>query len=954
MKLHLPSSLRRGVLAACAALCVLSAGTASGMTRHPDVPLLTYCDFGQNLGRFSVTQLNELQQTLAADGVRLTYTGGQAAQVLPHPMIDFSAQGDNGAFAAVGHNAIVTVAHNGVQQPTFSARHLGAEKAVHYNGIEFRSSEDNAFLLQPLCDFKMTRLSKLITDVTPAVMHPARKFGSRDGELMYRAGSGTQFAAVREADGSVKHELMAAPYIYITGGVTAARESGDANWISRPPRLSDDSMAWLNFTRWEPDMVSAAAPLPYAGQEGDSGSPVWGWNEETARYELIGCMQGTNGAGNTYYTTAVGWAQNKLDSFDKHVIVPAGKSVVVTPASTPTGQVIADPKNTDKATGEIPTARPVSGDVLLDGRPVASYIGMPAGKQTWKPLNELKDSDTWFAFDKKYMTEDATVPALFHTENLVFELAGEGNEIVSKGATDTGIGYVRLNTKSSADVALKGATADSVFNHAGLIVDKGVKAHWQLTNPADYVRELRKTGEGNLFIDSSGDNHLFLNVGGKGNTYLMQKDGFAAYNVLASNGARVVISDPKQIARSFTFGFGGGILELNKNSLTWNNGASVETAGFGIRAFTQDALITNIHGQATLTVEDAGDTFLGSFRDGQGGSLSVCYKGTGTWTLHSTRTSITNPISGLTVESGTVVLAGMNTVHGMGSLDGRSAARLVREDDWHYADAAMNVRVKQGGAFRLGSHARLTGNLTVEKGGSATITAPFNKCLEYIEGGETRERTALAESFAGLQRGMVSVAEGATLCFEQEAGADKVFRFTPYVRAAEGSHIIIGGAANVAPISLADAAQNNTYGDVTLKAGAKLTDTSMNAGKMVIELRPSDTARKADGTLPAGTALQRRGDGKPAAATEKPYRTLCLASNALLGCGISAKRLHLQCDGFNGVDAYDAVVISLGSEVKLSPDTPVVVTFGNGPEWTGYFRSIGNQTEIIINLHDKK
>lgn len=952
MKPHLPSFLLRAVTAAVAAVCVWSSGTASGMTRHPDVSLLTYCDFGQNLGRFSVAQLNALQRTLAADGVRLSYTGGQPDQVLPYPMIDFRAQGDNGAFAAVGHNAIVTVAHNGVQQPTFSARHLGNDKAVHYSGIEFRSSENNAFLLQPLCDFKITRLSKLITDVTPAVMHPARKFGAREGKLMFRAGSGTQFAAVRQADGTVKQELMAAPYIYITGGVTAARESGDANWISRPPKLSDDSMAWLNYTRWEPDMVSPAAPLPYAGQEGDSGSPVWGWNEDTARYELIGCMQGTNGQGNTYYTTATGWAQNTLNAFDKHVIVPAGKTVVVTPANRPTGQEIADPKNTDKKTGAVPTARPVAGDVLLDGRPVASYIGMPEGKQTWKPLNELKDSDTWFSFDKKYMTDDATVPALFHNENLVFELAGKGNEIVTKGAADLGIGYVRLSTADSAAVALRGATADSLFNQAGLIVDKGVDAHWQLTNPADYVRELRKTGEGNLHLDGTGNNHILLNVGGSGNTYLAQKDGFAAYNVLASNGARVVLCGAGQIARSFTFGFGGGILELNKNSLTWNNESGADAPALRIHAHTQDAVITNIHGQATLTVENAGDTFLGSFRDREGASLSVIYKGTGAWTLHSTRTQLSHPVSGLTVASGTVTLAGMNTVHGMGSLDGRSAARLERKDDWHYADAAMNVTVTKGGTFCLGSHARLTGNLTVEQGGTAAIVAPFNKTMEYIEGGDTRERTALAEAFAGLQGGSISVAAGGTLRLEQEAGADKSFRFSRPVKAAAGSKLILGGAGNVAPIALTN--KDNTYGDLTLKAGVQLADSSVAAGLCVIELRPADTKRAGDVTLPAASTLIRRGDGAASAPTEKAYRCLKLAGRALHHSTLKAARLHLQCDGFNGVDAYDAVVISLGDGAALSEDTPVVVTFGNGPEWTGYLRRNGNTQEVIINLHDKK
>lgn len=52
------------------------------------------------------------------------------------------------------------------------------------------------------------------------------------------------------------------------------------------------------------------------------------------------------------------------------------------------------------------------------------------------------------------------------------------------------------------------------------------------------------------------------------------------------------------------------------------------------------------------------------------------------------------------------------------SLNGRSAERYSHEDDWHYADATSNVTVKDGGTFELDNHARLTGDVHVQSGGT--------------------------------------------------------------------------------------------------------------------------------------------------------------------------------------------------------------------------------------------
>ena len=106
---------------------------------------------------------------------------------------------------------------------------------------------------------------------------------------------------------------------------------------------------------------------------------------------------------------------------------------------------------------------------------------------------------------------------------------------------------------------------------------------------------------------------------------------------------------------------------------------------------------------------------MGSFADnGKDSALKFVYNGgeDASLTLHSIKTHLTHANSGMEVQSGTVTLVGTNTIHGKGSLTGTNANRYHSDLDWHYADATANVTVT-GGTFELGSHARLTGNVTV-------------------------------------------------------------------------------------------------------------------------------------------------------------------------------------------------------------------------------------------------
>ena len=760
MKLHLPSSLRRSLLAVfAAAVATLGSIGAYAGTLHEDVSLQTYTDFGQNMGRYVTGgHVNALLSHIRAqEGITITYTGGQEDYRLKQDnMVSFDAQADNGASIGIGYNFLATVEHNGVQNPTFTSHLLPAGSSVQYNGIEYRDSD--TFLLTPSVDYKITRLSKVVTDVDTAALYTGTV---QAGDLLYRAGSGNM--TVRDKEGNIR--TLRGPYNYITGGITSAVnvETG-----------VDNNRVVTNFD-YTADGISAAAPLPVNGDSGDSGSPVLIWNEATQRYEYVAAMQSVNAVGGAGVVTssygASQWTQTTMDAYSKRVDVQAaGKDVFVS------GQMTQGASLTDNQgrTGELWTG------VVTDGagNALTSYNGVKSGVNTWNSLSSLKDEDTWYAYGAEYLNADAdgtdgrmTMATLFRTENLVFTSGAAENAVrIDANGVDLGVGYAQFSRTGSSPVSY--TVSGGAFNHAGYIVDEGVSVHLTSANSdAANMYEIRKVGAGDLSVEGIGNNEVFLNLGGKGTTYLNEKGGYAAYNVLANTGTRVVLGGVNQIARDFTFGNGGAVLDFNGNSMEWNNGAAVSADGFSIHALTEEAVITNGgNADVTLRVTNGGDSFLGSFRDTATASLNVVYAGAGHWDLHSIATDLTHGHSGFTVESGSVTLSGTQTVHAIGSESGTNDKRLSRDNDWHYADAAMNVAV-QGGTFTLGSHARLEGDVTVANGGTFVMNESVQHRMEYVEGGSRLEDTDNYTAYTGL-KGDVELNKGGAMRVEFSKDTD--------------------------------------------------------------------------------------------------------------------------------------------------------------------------------------
>ncbi len=784
-------------------------GPLHAATMHAEVPMLTYTDFAANKGRYAVGNLNALQTKLRENGITIAYTGGHPSSTLEHEMIDFSSMASNGASAAIGINFIATVHHNGVQNPTFSS------SGIQYQGIEHRNAD--IFILKPDNDYKITRLSKIITDVTGSTVYGSTTGKNTrtdveqlEGQLLYRAGQGVMYLA--DTDGTQTR----VPGGYATGGIAHIFSvvnfeddgsfSTTTNWYSYSPYVRED-------------------PLPFVLQAGDSGSPTWVWNTDTQQYEYLNAGQSGNGTFFSQERGNVQWTAETMTRFDKAVTVGADNTICLYAASQWDGDIY---DSATEATGAV-----YSGAVTnASGEELVRYNGIQSGVYTWDSLTYVRDTENWYRYDDKPMPSAGD---LFNTENLLITAASdtETQYVVLKETVDLGVGYVQFRLgegMKQAEFVVEGVSdplwGTTQLNSAGYVVDKGASVHVKLTNAenasnpnATYTREWRKTGEGDLYLEGSGNNAVLLNLGGSGTTYLRQSEGYAAYNVLVNNGAKVQIEDIDQIARDFTFGNCGGTLDMNGNSMKWNNGNSAGAAGFTIHALDEGAVITNSSkDSSTLTWTQGGNqTWLGSFTDAGQGALKFVYNGGSgsSLQLHSIYTHLQQPGSGMEVQSGSVTLAGTITQHGK-VLDatGQSTIDYVNQEDWHYADAAMNVTVGKDAAFELGSHARLTGNVTVEDGGTFIMREGVMHRMEYIEGGYEKEDTDAIRAYFGL-KGNVSLSQGARMQVEFGEDTDSTLEY--------GGSISGSGSVSVTNARLVLTGESSHSGGTTLSGGSQVT-----------------------------------------------------------------------------------------------------------------------------------
>lgn len=962
-------------------LPLLFAGASEAAVRHTDVSLNTYVDFANNSGRYVAGVTNAMLDYIRQrdGGVCISYTGGQPDYKLEHGMVDFDAVSDMGNMTVIGYNYAVTAAHNASQMsPTFTRNDygIGIDNSQKYLAAEEYESDEEGnrgytfvhHIFYDNNDYKLSRLTKLVTDVTPAQMAEG---SGRDykGQLVYRVGGGQQ--QLRDEKGNSDESSKD---VYLVAGI-----AGITGWGA-----SDSDVCIVTVTgttSWATGAGAAAGtPLPFGSTEGDSGSPYFVW--EDGAYKFLSTHRGSKDDNKqTLSCEAVNWTQALIEA--DCVRVDMGS---VHGSLKINGAEESDDKEGVEGVFNGATVNVVAAKGFLsddDGNlydanwnPVA-FNGVATGQHTWKSLSALKDTDNWYAYGNEYLNatgsvmfedkkplemEGVTYAKLFLSQNLVFEAAEDraSYSISVTKDTDLGAGYLHFAANGHKNVQYHVSSSENrLLNSAGYVVDAGVQVIVSLRNAdADYMREWRKVGEGELRLCGEGKNEIFLNVGGAGLTVLEQKNGYAAYNVMVNTGSTVVISDTKQIARDLSFGNGGGTLDMNGNSMDWYTSDGQKRDGFTIRALTEEALVANYSGKSVLTYKEGNQqTFVGSFADSDTSSLVLDYQGGGTLTLHSIRTGLNNADSGLTVSNGTVKLAGTLTVHGYGTVhtcygENDTADFSTRENDWHYADAAMNVTVKEKATFELESHARLTGTVTVESGGTYVMHEGVQHAEEYIEGGEKTEKTADVAAYFG-HKGDVKLAAGAEMQVVFSAGTDTGMCYSGNI-SGPGSLVIVLGSEKAAltlegSISglseLLVKNQSTVYVSGFLEADwLEVEDGSELLVQSDAEIAAALTSSSGQEIIAAESLTLTQYGGAETLVLEQDSRVLQVTSSLLNGVALSAdSTLSLDLSALGDVRGYEYICVDFNGKLRslsalsLSEQATVTAKLNDGNTLVGYY-----------------
>ena len=401
MKLHLPISLRKSLLSLFAVAMATTLPSLEAAIMNSDVSLITYADYGQNLGRYKTdSAANALLSHLReqAGGVVLTYTGGQSDYVLPHEMPNFTGTTNDGAFMSLGYNATVSVQHNGVTSGGFTGGSLASNQQVLYQGIEYRVDNSETFLHSPDggydnnrnggFDHKVTRMSKVITDVETATLFSGTSAEMREyamGKLVYHAGAGSM-QMYDTTTGTISGVTGA--YAYIIGGIDV---------VDRVSTGGKDGEGDIVHTTFEMDgyySISSSQPMPFAGQSGDSGSPIFIYNEKTQRYEYVGAVAYIGSYGTSTWG-AVSYVDKVLDSYDK--VVSSASTLHIGAVNKAGETVRADNVAYNYGMDQTVSTMPYSGSVTdATGKVLQSFVGVKSGISTWNDLSAVIDTDNWY------------------------------------------------------------------------------------------------------------------------------------------------------------------------------------------------------------------------------------------------------------------------------------------------------------------------------------------------------------------------------------------------------------------------------------------------------------------------------------------------------------------------------------------------------------------------------
>lgn len=615
----------------------------------------------------------------------------------------------------------------------------------------------------------MQRLNKIVTEVAYTPMAGADFISSlTKNEWIYRLGNGGAF----NTEGNS---------LYLNGN-----SLGGVINVDSVTNLGDGNYQLIATLRAQ-DGSDIRPPLEIGVTQGDSGSPMFAWDEVNQQFLYVGFLSAGNPAADygNYLVMMSNPAKSQefIDNYSINVSNFAGKETIAWGEQ-------------DSATGQ---------GTITQGDLSYTYTG--AGSE-----NTVYD----------HLGLDFSTTDTENTQNIELQ-----------GSINMGAGAL---TFENGSWSLSETDSNNTFNSAGFVVNKGAELTLELT--ATSAEEWRKVGEGIMTIAGSGNNEAVLRVGGgttvynvvtdengnitgctlgnAGETRLNRTDGYAASSVRLEGGVAIVVlmadgqfKTNTTAGDTFSFGNAGGLLNLNGHDLTWGV-INQDGSGTGARIGNFTPLGEETPGTATFTYTGSG-VFQGCFMDEglEGAKLAVVYNNTAegaSWVLTGNHSNV----GGFSVEAGTMVLEGSNTPHVLNSDKG----------DWTYATLeGSDVTVKNGATFQLSHHALMTGNVNVEDGGSFILNQTANEATESINGSLRLDMASLESTSL---RGNVTLAGDATMTADINSPVATTMKGNIVGTSTAGTQFIKSGNG----IFVVDGQMQVTLGEV--KAGGLVVRDSAN------------------------------------------------------------------------------------------------------------------------------
>lgn len=532
-----------------------------------DVDYQIFRDFAENKGRFSV----------GATNVEVRDKNNQSlGSALPNgiPMIDFSVVDVNKRIGTlVDPQYIVSVKH--------AHQYMNDFYFGHYNGHRDVSDDENKYSVvtqnnvnpnedwkvdKRLDDYNMPRLNKFVTEVAPTTPTLAgddlETYKDKEKYPSFvRVGAGRQLVyekGSRHVEGNEHGEDLkdlSAAYNYAIGG-TPYKD------INIDPSQSKKGLIGFGDSRKDhvidAKTLLSQAPLTNYGVLGDSGSPLFAFDKQQNKWVFIGPYTYWAGYGKKSWQE---WNIYKKDFADN-----------------------------------------------IKKRDNAEAVPFSTSEYRWtKTTNhqsEIKNSDHTITVtlpsDPNRLVNFQQKEHLQTGQNVTFDDStnnGKGTLILDDHINQ---GAGGLFFKGNYEV--KGKTDDITWVGGGISVEEGKTVTWKIHNPEK--DHLAKIGKGTLIVEGKGNNKGSLKVG-DGTVVLKQQTttgqhAFASVGIV-SGRSTVVLNDDKQVdPNSIYFGFRGGRLDLNGNSLTFDH----------IRNIDDGARIVNHNTSKNSTVTITGDNLI--------------------------------------------------------------------------------------------------------------------------------------------------------------------------------------------------------------------------------------------------------------------------------------------------------------------------------------------------------